>query len=475
MIADSSTFDAVFGKQSSGESPEQRAVTSQCRFVRSQHQLSVYREGAIGRVVNAQEALRMVGWESLRGLADNSAIPLLVRSDEPYQSIDKQLQNLGLSLNEVARKVRWSNEITRKFELRKQVPFRELERLARTLGLESDKLGIAVDAGADIETGVRLRTYRNSDPKRFTVSTVLGLAETAWTIQKQFDLAKLIGQHDEGVIRRLGFEPSAEYGSPLTKTYQEGYRLAQKTRQLLNIPADKPIASVKELIEARLCIPVIQLEIHSELAGATISSDSYRGIAINLKGDNSNPLVRRMTMAHELGHLLWDPDQRLNRLVVDQYDSIIRDAVTFASPLDAVERRANAFAIEFLAPGDAIVRLFNDAGGAASGLEKVITTFGVSKTAIVNHLMNASHNKIDLSEQGLPSISTDEWEAAESLAVPLFDPQTVPVSRRGRFSYYVLKAYEDQRISDDTASSLYQCQRSELARALNSTRNYVIS
>ncbi len=475
MTPDSSKLDAVFGTESSGDSPEKRAETSHHRFVRSQHQLSVYREGATGRVVNAQEALRTAGWESLQGIADNHAIPLLVRSDEPYRSIEKQLRNLGLSLKEVTRKVRWSNETTRRFELKKQVPFRDLERLARTIGLESDKLGITTDAGADIETGVRLRTYRNSDPKRFTVSTVLGLAETAWTIQKQFDLAKLIGRQDESAIQSLGFEPSAAYGSPLTKTYQEGYRLARKARELLGIPSDAPIASVKELIEVKLCIPVIQLEIHSELAGATVSSNSYRGIAINLNGDNFNPLARRMTMAHELGHLLWDPDQRLNRLVVDKYDSIIEDAVTSRSPLDAVERRANAFAIEFLAPGDAIVKLFTEAGGGVSGLEKLIITFGISKTAAANHLMNASHNKIDVTEIGLPSISTDEWEAAESLAVPLFDPQTVPVSRRGRFSYYVLKAYEDERISADTASSLYQCQSSDLTRALNSTRNYVIS
>nr|WP_274617642.1 ImmA/IrrE family metallo-endopeptidase [Bradyrhizobium oropedii] len=194
-----------------------------------------------------------------------------------------------------------------------------------------------------------------------------------------------------------------------------------------------------------------------------------------MKGDNSNPLARRMTMAHELGHLLWDPDQRLNRLVVDKYDSIIRDAVTSTSPLDAVERRANAFAIEFLAPGDAILSLFEDAGGGATGLKRIISTFGVSRTAIVNHLMNASHNRIDMRQHEFPQIPTDEWEAAESLAVPLFDPQSVPVSRRGRFSQYVLEAYENKSISSDTAASLYQCQQSELERALNSTRNYVIT
>lgn len=79
MTSASSKLDFVFGKESSGESPEQRAATSHSRFVRSQHQLSAYRDGASGRVVNAQEALRLVGWESLQELADYSAIPLLIR------------------------------------------------------------------------------------------------------------------------------------------------------------------------------------------------------------------------------------------------------------------------------------------------------------------------------------------------------------------------------------------------------------
>ena len=62
MTSDSTLLDAVFGKDSTGLTPMQRAQTSNSRFVRSQHQLSQYRENASGRILNARQALRLFGW-----------------------------------------------------------------------------------------------------------------------------------------------------------------------------------------------------------------------------------------------------------------------------------------------------------------------------------------------------------------------------------------------------------------------------
>ena len=262
---------------------------------------------------------------------------------------------------------------------------------------------------------------------------------------------------------------------PSLRLIKKGMNRSSNTRIVRDqLRSSKFIQSIKELIESKLRIPVVQLEIHGDLAGATVSSGAFRGIVINLNGDNGNPLARRMTMAHELGHLLWDPDQRLKKLVVDRYDLINQDAVSAAVPLDFVERRANAFAIELLAPRSAILREFDKAGHGAKGLSHLISTFGVSRTAVANHLLNASFNRIDVTEERISQPPSDEWEARESLAVPLFNPQTVPVSRRGRFAYCVFKAYRANLISADTAASLYQCRPDELDRALKSTENFVI-
>jgi Zn-dependent peptidase ImmA (M78 family) len=474
MTVELKLLDSVFGSDSIGDTPEERAKSSKQLFVRSQHQLSVHRNNASGRVLSAAEALRIFGWDKLKDLADRTATPIVVDADEPYASIERQLRSMDVNFSDAARKFNWSKDSICRFEQREQVPFRDFERLAQGIDLDEDQLGTTSGAGGDHQLGVRLRTFKSSDPKRYTVNTVLALSEAAWTIRKQFDLASLIQEHDNNAVRELGFTPSDDYGSKLAPDYIMGYRLASRARELLNIPAEAPIESLKELIEIRLRIPVIQLELQPDFAGATIATGSRRGIAINLAGGNSSPLVRRMTMAHELGHLLWDPDERLDKLRVDRYEEIDM-AVAENYPLDHIERRANAFAIEFLAPRDAIISEFKKFGEGAAGLEKVITTFGVSKVAIAHHLSNASHNLIDVLGERLPYISYDEWEARESLAVPLFDPKDVPISRKGRFAYYVYRAFEKHLISDDTAASLYRCKLSDLSAALKSTKNYIVS
>jgi Zn-dependent peptidase ImmA (M78 family) len=473
MTSDSNLLDAVFGEESTGLTPAQRAKTSTSRFVRSQHQLSLYRENSAGRILNASQALRLFGWSKLKELADRSATPIVHDSTEPYQSICRQLDQIGVSLEEAARKVRWSAESIQRFERKKQVPYRDLSRLAQAIDLDDDLLGVVADAGADRDLGVRLRTLKLRDPHRFTVTTVLGLTEAAWAIRKQYSLAKLLDDCDLSAIAELGFSPSDDYGNKLSPDYRKGYGLARRTRELLGLGADDPIDSLKDLIEKKLRIPVIQLELNHTFAGATVASGSLRGIAINIFGGNERADVRRMTMAHELAHLLWDPDDRLQKIVVDRYDQIENGAAGLSSQLDHVERRANAFAIEFLAPGDAILKQFHSAGGGAGGLSSIVTKFGVSRTAIVRHLTNASHNQVDASSEKLGGISLDDWEARELLAVPLFDPQDVPISRRGRFAYYVLRALEANMISDDTAASLYGCNIKSLNLAIQSTRNYV--
>src|SRR6266478_7886291 len=93
MTTPTELFDAVFGKDSKGATAELRALSSKQRFVRSQHQLSLHRENATGRILNAAEALRLFGWPKLQQLADRNAVPIAASSDEPYNSIIQQLSS----------------------------------------------------------------------------------------------------------------------------------------------------------------------------------------------------------------------------------------------------------------------------------------------------------------------------------------------------------------------------------------------
>src|SRR5271163_1461382 len=103
-------LDAVFGAESTGTTPEDRARTSRRQFVRSQHQLTEYQPGASGRILDATEALRLFGWSALAELADRPSSPLLTDPAQPYQAIERKLDELGVSLREAARKQGWTDD-----------------------------------------------------------------------------------------------------------------------------------------------------------------------------------------------------------------------------------------------------------------------------------------------------------------------------------------------------------------------------
>jgi Zn-dependent peptidase ImmA (M78 family) len=120
---------------------------------------------------------------------------------------------------------------------------------------------------------------------------------------------------------------------------------------------EQAIESLKTLLEEQLKIPVVQQALHERFAGATEANGNSRGIVVNERGHNANVWVRRMTLAHELGHLLWDPDTRLNQLTVDEYAGLEAAYHTGRGRADVVEMRANAFAVALLAPPDGITKI----------------------------------------------------------------------------------------------------------------------
>ncbi len=230
----------------------------------------------------------------------------------------------------------------------------ELERIGFVLGLDELQMGYRPTGDADADLAVRLKTLRPPQPAgapRLSPSAVLAFAHAASVIRVQYRLQRWLGI--EGVSRQ--FEPTDDYGRESFPAYRVGYQLAEHARDRLEL-GDRPIDSMRDLVETRLGIPVVQARLPESIAGATIAvndaGDEARGIVLNTVGANENVWVRRATLAHELGHLLFDPIQRLERVRVDTYQS--NDIDPQGSTTDYVEQRANAFAISFLAPMDAV-------------------------------------------------------------------------------------------------------------------------
>jgi hypothetical protein len=182
---------------------------------------------------------------------------------------------------------------------------------------------------------------------------------------------------------------------------------------------------------------------------------------VNVTGRNRHVYVRRSTIAHELGHLLYDVEAELRDLHVDEYDDLEMPAEQVP---DRVEQRANAFSVAFLAPQDAVVKVFENATEDRVGA--VMSAFGISYTAARYQLWNALERSVPLeslvSERRAPEPAFESGEAYTAYFHPL---RAIPVSRAGRFSGVALRAARDRIVSWQTASEWLCCTEKELRAA----------
>ncbi len=443
-------FARVFGPEAQGATVEERAATSNRRFVRSQSQISPERPGATGPRMTATWALKQFGYKALHDAVEEGAVVISSSLGEPARTLREQRKRLELTLEQVARASGLSLSEVRRAEQPGTVsPIRRLQILAQTLGLNDEQLSVLPSAGGDQELAVRLRTLKHpGEAVRLSPSLVLTLAEAAWAISRQHLLTQELSAQSAGM---LDFSASSDYAAPI---WRRGYELAERTRQLLRLNPEEPITSVRALID-KLGIPLVQAEMSTVFAGATIMNLKDRGIVVNTEGDNRNVWVRRMTLCHELGHLFWDPPTRLHRLHVDRYDSL---RVTEAGGGDLVEARANAFAIAFLAPREAVLRIVRRGNEAWTQVAEMMSQYGIGATAAKYHLANVSRNwgaEVDTARIEVGKLPTpdDKWNAAENWTADYFPVSGVPLIRRGRLSGLVAIAVLRGLISIDTAAS----------------------
>jgi len=460
-------LDAVFSKDSQGDTPAERALTSKQMFVRSQVQVAFASEGAKGRWLAAQEALDSFGWELLLRVAHDGAAPLISSQEEPASTLRSRREELGLPLSTIARRLKVEEQAIVKAETSGLLsPIRLLESIGQLLALDERKIGYVPNAGRDHLLGVRLRELSQAaDAYAFDAGTVLGLAEAAWVISRQYSLSSSASS-TKTKHKIFSLARSSDFSYP---TWKAGYTLAQKTRDALGLSAEEPIDSLRDLIEEVLDLPLVQLSINPKFAGATISNGDCRGIAVNEAGMNVNVWVRRMTLCHEIGHLLWDPDERLNKLNVDEYSGI--DDNFLDTKRDIVEIRANAFAIAFLAPPSAVQKIVKEESDPFKAVCRVMTTFGISGTAAKYHVQNVTDmDTSTVATHKLPTPS-DDWTTVENLSIDYFPIKETPITRRGKFAWYVAKLYLENSITSDTVASYLHCSEKEVGEHIQTIKD----
>lgn len=453
--------EIVFGC-SKGRSLVECAKQSDRVFVRSQDHLAFDSPDATGQRLTAYETLLNFGERRIAEILDyGSAIlvsnPTGQPSEQPGQRIREWRETLGISRPDLARRTGVSAKDISNLETgSSRIPAKSFAKLCSALSLNEYQVGFEEISEKDRDRGYRfkqLQRDREHPGRQLSKPSTFSLLEDAWLISKQNDLKNVLGKKSRF---QDAFEPDPDYGSRSAPAWKIGYELASRTREILGISPHKPIENLRSLVEEELQIPLIQDELSSKIVGATVQSGEDRGIVINIKARNFNTWSSRLTIAHELGHLLWDPDQMLETLIVDQNEVLSR--APWSTTNSPVEQRANAFAIEFLAPQDVIKNRFSWHTHPPDDIYDYMVEFGVSFTAAKYHMWNATHQIWKLKEIKSRAVKAlEEWEGREGFLTTYLPSRELEdagfrMNRRGRFLSYVVDAKRDRLISEDTAA-----------------------
>ena len=459
----------VFGV-TGGTTPEEASRESSALFVRGRAQLSrvgTYEGAPEGHVLSAREALANYGFDVLEEAVEYGTALLLKEPNAAGNAISRQRRSMGLTTQQVASFAGLDNATMEHIENssgRDQVTVQDLERVAFKLGLDEAQIAYHELVG-DTAIGARLKEMRSdNESTKLSPRSVLTFAEAASVIRAQHRLMKSL---EVSSAQRNEFEPDGYYGSLENPAWRVGQELSERARKILGLGLD-PVKSMRKLVEDTLRIPLIQVELSQKtIAGATISvtdgDETWRGIVLNLKGDNENALVRRATIAHEIAHLLFDPEEYLNKVRVDTYKGLESDPsrIPFVANNEnyRVEQRANSFAISFLAPMDK-VRDMAQPPFPAEDVSRVVSEYGISVTAASYHVVNASHQNAD-PPRGVPPDNGEDWKGVENFAVDFFPIYSTPITRRGRFAGLVVKACRRGLISTESAAEYLCCSADE--------------
>lgn len=459
MTISRSELDRVLGA-GAGDNELSRARVSTKQFVRSVDQLAESSPGARGRKLTAFEALDAYGWDTLRAVADEGAALLAASATSAGSALRSRRELLGLSARVVGLGAHVPEAVVVACENSQRVSVHEYEKIARVLGLDERLLSFTTDPSGNRDVAVRLRTIGEEMPP-MTPTVVSAIAEASWVAAQQIRFETLLfGKRD-----RL-FTPEPNYGTSSSPAYRVGYQLAALARERLGLGV-QAIQSLRELTEERLGIPVIQSELGSDIAGVTLEVEQQRAIVLNIGGSNRNVFVRRSTLAHELGHLLFDPPRQLNVLRVDDFDGLSHSAEAIRDP---VEQRANAFSVEFIAPRQSVLKVYqNDPDAAVSS---VMSTFGISYTAARYQIWNALNRSVQIETLRASHAEPEPaWDGAERYTVDYHPIPALRASRAGRFSAIALRAAQEKLISWETVSSWLECTVQQLHEAQEGLRD----
>lgn len=347
---------------------------------------------------------------------------------------------LGLSPTDVAHATGLSEHRIAQAEGGAELSLDELESLARVLGLRGEQLydeNVKPAAATDV-LRVLFKSAEGLKPPPQARLALLGAARAALDLLELHDELKLpkpaLPRPD---LRRVARE----------SLHQLGRRQARAVRQHLSLHEGE-IASMRDLLAVELRIPVLagNLGVYGPDAFTLFSPSGRVAVVLNVDGKHENHLVRRFSLAHELGHVCGDRPALGGSGIACLVDS--------QATLD-LETRANAFAINLLLPQEVErekERLL-DAAHFRATMEKwgvhfaALRLYTQKQLGLTDEQIARRCPRVD-SGAPLHIREAEELEAERSALHP------VPLVRRGELSRLVLEEFADGRLRAGRAREL---------------------
>jgi transcriptional regulator with XRE-family HTH domain len=311
-----------------------------------------------------------------------------------------------------------------------------LARIAKHLGLRD------TDLWSDNEPPTAALFFRHarvpdffSDDSR-VVHEALRIAETVR------DVEDLIGR--SAPLRAVFDAQPAK--SP---AYEDGYQLARQVRRALHLKGSlqsefAPLPSDWEaLIEDAFGIPILERLLATRgVLAVTAKTAEPPLAAIVMSSRHSGPaLPRRVTVAHELAHALFDPMTHRATLFIDKEEDFSESRAA------AGEQRARAFAAELLVPRGGLLGVLGAPDPTHRGVETAVRLveragkhFGSTPELTAHHLANNQYFPDALHDDVVRSVA--RWEYPE------------PAARKELLTRRVKQALEVAAISEGRAREL---------------------
>jgi len=342
---------------------------------------------------------------------------------------------IGYQLTSAARYAGISVERLDEIENGAEPSFYEMEELARIYGIDSETLD---QDQIDLKAGDSVRVLASQEEFEDLDDAIrLKVVEAANAAKDLATLRAIIGAQVSGSDMHTEFPTVAKPSEP----WAQGAEIAKALRNELALGTSE-IASMRDLvINGFPEISLLYARLGREGPAGVTFADELRGlcIVINLDGKNTNPCVRRFSIAHELCHILYDWNRAEPLAVVSGYlEKLGRER----------EQRANSFAVRFLCPESNLMALQNPLALVRNLTEQFGIHYGAARLYIRNVLGTV------LPVQPPPDLRDfsvhPRWTTAEEpIGIEGFPLLSAPPQRRTLIAQLAGSLYSQGRIGRD--------------------------